>query len=219
MKKLTILLAISFCYCYTSAQTNYAGTYGYQLANESHPKDKNAIPGGTLVLVKMEDNKYRFWLDVLNGAPGWNRGETDGTITFTGDSALFDNTFEDATNPCILKFKMGKNTININSQSTSFNCGFGNGVHADGDYPKLKVQPVTDNKWLNDQYHESPVVTITSKKALLYHDENCRMEKEGSFVKGISLLNIQETENTFYTEYINPQGKFMYGWVKKINIK
>lgn len=219
MKKIFFLFVIAFSFCYASAQTNYAGTYAYTAANPDYPKDKNAIPGGTLVLVKMEGNKYRFWLDVLNGPPGWNRGETDGTISFAGDSASFDNTYEDATHPCILKFKMVKNTINVNSQSTSFNCGFGNGVTADGDYPKLKVQPVIDNKWLNDQYHESPVVTISSKKALLYHDENCRMQKEGSIAKGISLLNISETENTFYTEYINPQGKFIYGWIKKTDIK
>lgn len=219
MKKIFFLFAMAFCFCNTDAQTNYAGVYGYTTENSNLPKDKSAIPGGTLVLVKMEGNKYRFWLDVLNGPPGWNRGETDGTISFVNDTASFDNSYEDAAQPCILKFKMTNNTININSQSTSFNCGFGNGVHADGDYPKLKVQPVIDNKWLNDQYHESPVMTITSKKALLYHDENCRMQKDGSFVKGISLLNVSETENTFYTEYINPQGKFMYGWIKKSDAK
>lgn len=198
-----------------AGQTNFAGSYGYSLPNESYPKDQSAVPGGNLVLVKMEGNKYRFWLDVLNGPPGWNRGETDGTITFVNDTASFDNTFEDASHPCILKFSIKKNVISINSQSTSFNCGFGNGVNADGDYTRLKVQPVIDNKWLNDQYRESPVITITAKKARLYHDENCRMEKEGVFVKGNSLLNVAETASTFYTEYITPQGKFMYGWIKK----
>jgi len=219
MKKLSLFLILAISYYCASAQTNYAGTYGYTTSTTAHPKDKTAIPGGTLVLVKMDGNKYRFWLDVLNGPPGWNRGETDGTISFVNDTASFDNTFEDATHPCILKFKISGSTININSQSTSFNCGFGNGVHADADYPKLKAQPVIDNKWLNDQYHESPILAISSKKALLYHDENCRMQKEGSFAKGISLLNISETENTFYTEYISPQGKFMYGWIKKADTK
>ncbi len=219
MKQIFFFLATVFCYYSLAAQTNYNGTYGYTTSTISHPKDKNAIPGGRLVLVKMESNKYRFWLDVLNGAPGWNRGETDGTIVFVNDTASFDNTYEDATHPCILKFKKTGNTISINSQSTSFNCGFGNGVNADGEFTKLNTQPVIDNKWLNDQYHESPVLTISSKKAQLYHDENCRMEKGESFAKGTSLLNISETENTFYTEYINPQGKFMYGWIKKLDIK
>ncbi len=217
MKKIILLLALAFCYGHSFAQANYSGSYGYTLPNNDLPKNNTITPGGNLVLVKMEGNKYRFWLDVVIGPPGYNRGETDGTITFVNDTASFDNTFEDATHPCILKFKITKNVITINSESTSFNCGFGNGVNADGNYTRLKVQPVIDNKWLNDQYPESPILTITAKKALLYHDENCRMEKEGSFVKGKSLLNVAETTSTFYTEYITPQGKFMYGWIKKID--
>lgn len=219
MKKIVLLLAVTFCYCHVTAQVDVSGSYGYKLPGESHPKDKTAIPGGTLVLVKMEGNKYRFWLDVLNGPPGWNRGETDGTIILVNDTASFDNTFEDATNPCILKFKITNNVIIINSQSTSFNCGFGNGVNADGEYTRLKTQPVIDNKWLAQQYHESPAATVISKKALLYHDENCRMEKTEFLTKGVSLLNISETEHTFYTEYFNPQGKFIYGWLKKSAVK
>lgn len=215
MKKIIVVLALAFCHSHSFAQTNLSGSYGYTLPNNDLPKNKTITPGGNLVLVKMDGNKYRFWLDVVTGPPGYNRGETDGTITLVNDTASFDNTFEDATHPCILKFRITKNVITINSESTSFNCGFGNGVNADGDYTRLKLQPVIDNKWLNDQYPESPILTITAKKALLYHDENCRMEKEGSFVKGKSLLNVAETTSTFYTEYITPQGKFMYGWIKK----
>jgi len=215
MKKFGFLFPLLFLAIAVTAQVNYSGSYGYTLPNNDLPKNKSIIPGGNLVLLKMEGNKYRFWLNVVIGPPGYNRGETDGTITFVNDTASFDNTYEDATHPCILKFKITKNTIAINSESTSFNCGFGNGVNADGNYTRLKVQPVIDNKWLNDQYPESPIVTITSKKALLYHDENCRMEKTGYFIKGNSLLNVAETVSTFYTEYITPQRKFMYGWIKK----
>lgn len=219
MKKYFTAAAILFVCLSTFAQQNYSGSYGYRLPGENHPKDNSAIPGGNLVLVKMEESKYRFWLDVLNGPPGWNRGETDGTIIFINDSASFDFTFVDAMNPCILKFKISKNIITINSQSTSFNCGFGNGVNADGEYTRLKEQPVFNNNWLARQYHESPVATVISKKAQLYQDENCRMEKKDFFTKGISLLNISETEHTFYTEFINPQGKFIYGWLKKTAVK
>ena len=218
MKKLFGLIVLAISFQVVSAQNDYSGTYGFT-SGSPHPKDKSAIPGGSLVLVKMEGSKYRFWLDVLNGPPGWNRGETDGTISFTNDTASFDNSYEDATHPCILKFRHENGTIHINSESTSFNCGFGNGVNADGDYPKLKVQPVISNKWLNDQYHESPVLTVKSKKAALYHDENCKIGKNEFFPENTSLLNISETEHTFYTEYINPQGKFMWGWIKKTDVK
>lgn len=221
MKKNILLLAMVFCYGYVPAQVNYSGTYGYKLPGDSHPKDNTAIPGGTLVLIKMDGSKYRFWLDVLNGPPGWNRGETDGTITFTNDTASFDNTFEDATNPCILKFKIAKNTININSESTSFNCGFGNGVNADGDYPRLEVQPPLNNEWLKKEYHGLPTAVITAGKAEIFQDENCMISfpKKQYFIKGDSLVSVTENKNTFYTEFISPAGKFIYGWVKKSAVK
>jgi hypothetical protein len=218
MKKLIGVIIIVTSFHSAFAQKNYSGSYGYTNGSP-HPKDKMAIPGGSLVLVKMDANKYRFWLDVLNGAPGWNRGETDGTIRFVNDTASFDNSYEDASKPCILKFKYENGSIKINSGSTSANCGFGDGVSADGDYPKLQIQPVITNKWLNDQYHESPVLTVTSKKATLYQDENCRLTKNEFFPENTSLLNISETEHTFYTEYINAQGKFMWGWIKKTDTK
>ena len=81
-------------------------------AAEKPPKgEENSGPSGSLVLVRMDGNKYRFWLDVIIGRPDYNRGETDGTITFVNDTASFDNTYEDAEHPCILKFKLAGNTI------------------------------------------------------------------------------------------------------------
>lgn len=220
MKKLFFVSVLSLAALFASSQNNLSGAYGYSLSNEAHPKDKMAVPGGTLVLLKMEDNKYRFWLDVLNGPPGWNRGETDGTITFSNDTASFDNTFEDAEHPCILKFKVSGNTININSQSTSFNCGFGNGVNADGDYAKLKTQPVFDNGWLKKEYHESPAFIVKANKAEVFQDENGLrpFDKKQYFVKGDKLLSIAETGKTIYTEFITPSGKFIYGWIKKVDL-
>ena len=109
--------------------------------------------------------------------------ETDGTITFLSDTASFDNTFEDAEKPCILKFKLTGTTININSQSTSFNCGFGNGVNADGDYAGLKTQPVLDNKWLHKEYPSTPYASISSNKAELFQDENCMVPYAQTFLQ------------------------------------
>jgi hypothetical protein len=203
------------------AQVNLSGSYGYTLPNEDFPKDNSNIPGGNLVLIRMEGNKYRFWLDVLIGPPGYNRGETDGAIIFKNDTASFDNTFEDATNPCILKFKISGNTININSLSTSFNCGFGNGVNADGDYARLAAQPPLNNEWLKKEYYGSPMAVVTAAKAEVFQDENCMnsFTKIQYFVKGDSLISVTENKNTLYTEYITPAGKFIYGWLKKSDLK
>ncbi len=222
-KRVLIALAIILSSFFAGAQANLSGAYGYSMKIEGNPgNDKDATgPKGTLVLLRMEDNKYRFWLDVTIGWPNYNVGETDGTITFVNDTASFDNTFEDATTPCILKFKLNGTTININSLSTSFNCGFGNGVNADGDYARLKTQPVLNNDWLKKEYHQSPTITITSNKAELFQDENGLrpFTKKQYFVKGDKLLSIAETEKTVYTEFISASGKFIYGWIKKTDVK
>lgn len=205
------------------AQTNYTGAYGYSFKPKGNPPKEalSAGPSGTVVLQKIEDNKYRFWLDVTIGWPSYNLGETDGIISFANDTASFDNTFEGATNSCILKFRISNNVVSINSPSSSFDCGFGNGVHADGDYTRLKKQPLINNQWLKQQYHESPTVMITANKAELFRDEACLHPfiPQQYVFKGNKLLSVAETEKTFYTEFINPEGKFIYGWLKKSGVK
>jgi hypothetical protein len=199
------------------------GSYAYSFKSQGNPpKEEKAVgPQGTLTLLKMDDKKYRFWLDVNKGWPSYNQGVTDGTLVFVNDTASFDNTYEDADHPCILKFKVKGTTISINSMSSSFNCGFGNGVVADGDYVRLKKQPVMNNSWLKEQYDQSPAMVITAKKAVLYQDENATrpFAKTQYFVKGDKLINIDEREKTVYTEFISPTGKFVYGWLKKTDVK
>ena len=223
MRKLLLLSTFLGMTIIVAAQSNLSGSYGYSFKPQGNTgNDKDATgPNGNLVLIKMDGPKYRFWLDVSLGWPNYHVGETDGTITFVNDTASFDNTFEDAETPCILKFKIAGNSININSQSTSFNCGFGNGVNADGDYTKLKTQPILNNAWLKKEYHQSPSILIISPKAEIFLDENClySFPKKQYFVKGDELLSIAETEKTVYTELINPTGKFIYGWIKKTNVK
>lgn len=222
MKRLFLFSLLFSCSLFAYSQKDLTGAYGYSLPAQKAqpPKDKTAIPGGQLVLIKMEDSKYRFWLDVLTGPPGYNRGETDGTITFINDTASFDNSYEDAEHPCILKFKLSGSTISINSQSTSFNCGFGNGVNADGDYPRAKTQPVFDNKWLRKEYPSTPMATVTDNKAEVFQDENCLVpfSPRKFFAKGDSFLSIAETTKSIYTEHFPSSGKFIWGWIKKSDV-
>lgn len=223
MKKLFLLSTLLIATFVVTAQPNMSGAYGYSFKPQGTPPkgEENKGPAGNLVLLKMNDNKYRFWLDVTMGWPDYHVGETDGTVTFVNDTASFDNTFENATTPCIFKFRVSGTSININSMSTSFNCGFGNGVNADGDYIKLKTQPVLNNAWLKKEYHQSPTVTITSTKAEVFEDEHALypFTKKQYFAKGDKLLSIAETEKTVYTEFITDAGKFIYGWIKKTDLK
>jgi len=223
MKKNLIAALLSLWIVAGHAQTTLSGTYGYSFKPEGNPPKEavNSGPSGKLVLLKMDGNKYRFWLDVTVGWPTYNVGETDGTVIFVNDTASFDNTFEGATGPCILKFKISNNNININSLSSSFNCGFGNAVNADGDYTRLKSQPQLNNQWLRKEYPEAPTVTITTDKAELFQDESLlyTFTQRQFFVKGESTLGIVQTEKAVYTEYITPSGKLMYGWLKKSSVK
>ena len=105
--------------------------------------------------------------------------------------------------------------------SSSFNCGFGNGVNADGDYTRLATQPLLNNDCLKKEYIQSLKFIITDNKAELFQDENClrSFTQKQYFVKGDELLSITETEKTIYTEYISTTGKFVYGWIKKSSVK
>ncbi len=222
MKKYFCLAIFNLYICLAYGQVNYSGTYGYNISMDAAqiPKEITSVPGGVLVLLKMEDNQYRFWLDVLNGPPGFNRGETDGTITFKNDTASFDNTFEDAENPCILKFKKTGKIITINSGSTSFNCGFGNGVNADGEYIWKKKQEPLDNNWLKKQYPQAPTI-ILRQQVELFKDENATQpfSPKKYLAKGTTILNIAETDVATYTELIAADGSFKYGWIKKTGVK
>ena len=221
MKRFSLLtlLVLSTILCFS--QTDHSGLYSYtnKIKVKAPASEKARGPNGQLVLLKMEGNLYRFWLDVTTGWPNYNVGETDGTITLVNDTASFDNTFEDAERPCILKFQLSNNVITINSQSTSFNCGFGNGVHADGEYTFDKVQPKLDNIWLQKEYYSSPTIEVIKNKAQLYSDENCLYAKTQFFVKGNKLLSIAENQTSIYTEFITPDGKFMWGWLNKKDVK
>ena len=223
MKYIQAILLFSVISFSLAAQKEYTGTYGYsQKPVGNTGNDKQATgPEGKLVLLKMEGNKYRFWLDVTIGWPSYNRGETDGTIHIVNDTASFDNTFEDAENPCILRFRISGNTVQIKSGSSSFNCGFGNQVHADGEYPKWKVQPKLDNAWLRTEYPEAPQFTVNAGSAELFQDENCMVpfSPKKHLSKSERYLNIAETQKSVYTENISPNGVFTWGWLRKSEVK
>lgn len=222
MKKILIPFVFLLLAFTSFAQTDLSGAYGYSLKPEGNPPEteKNRGPEGKLVLVKMDGNQYRFWLDVTTGWPNYHVGETDGTITFVNDTASFDNTHEDEQHPCILKFKITGKTIAISSPNSS-HCEFGAGVNADGNYTWLAAQPLLNNEWLQKEYGQSAIVTIRTGKAEVFRDENCKVSfsPKRYFNKGEKFPAIARTANSIYTEHITASGQLLYGWITVSSIE
>jgi hypothetical protein len=223
MKKAALPLIAFLFSSAVIAQTDYSGSYGYSMKPAGSPPKTEADrgPAGTLVLVKMEGNKYRFWLDVTLGWPTYHVGETDGTIYMVNDTASYDNTYENASTPCIIKFRYTDHAIHISNVSASYNCGFGNGVKAEGDYAFLKTQPDLNNAWLKKEYGQAPPAVIIADKAEIFQDGDCLhpFSPPKYFTKGDAILSIAESDKAIYTEYFLGPGKFVYGWIRKSNIK
>lgn len=215
----SLLLILVFFGLSASAQTDLSGAYGFTLESPASPKDNHAVPGGRLVLLKMESNLYRFWLDVLSKGPEFDRMETDATLLFVNDTASFDNTFEDAVSECYLKFRRSGNTIVIKSEGGPAACG--DGLQPDGVYTKLDKQPKLDNAWLKAQYPHAGTMKIASPGAEMYRDEDGYQSFSPRRVlsKGDEFLAIAETEKTIYTEMVQADGTLKYGWIRKSDIK
>lgn len=219
MKSLFLSIAL-LCSFTLFSQTNLAGSYGYTLESPvGVTKDERAIPGGRLVLVKMEGNLYRFWLDVLSKGPDFNRVETDATISFINDTASFDNTFEDAAGTCLLKFKVNGKTISVKSHGGVAACG--SGLLADGEYTWLAKQPKIDNAWLRTQYPHAPTMKVEIELAQMYADQDGLQSftPKRMMMKGDTFLAIAETDVAVYTEIIRPDGTLSHGWLRKKDIK
>ena len=219
MRKLLLAAALSISF-FVHGQADLSGSYGYLLEQpDNATKDEHAVPGGRLVLIKMENNLYRFWLDVMTKGPDFNRMETDGTLQFVNDTASFDNTFEDAAQSCILKFRKSGNTIVITTHGGALGCG--SGLQANGAFTRFENQQKLDNNWLREQYPHAPLYKVTAAAAEFYQDQDGfrSFTPKRSFNKGETFLAIAETDKTVYTEMVMPDGTLRYGWLRKTDIK
>ena len=69
MKKICCVTVCFLIMLSVAGQANYSGAYGYFFPpiGDAPANEKGA--SGMLVLLKMEGNKYRFWLDITIGWP------------------------------------------------------------------------------------------------------------------------------------------------------
>lgn len=112
---------------YTQKTKQYAGTYSY-----GHSVKRNF---GTVLIYPETDNTILFFINVNRGAPSYHYGNLYGRLQIKDSKGVFyTNTFSE--NGCKLNFRFVKNNLVIETVDTQMDCGFGNGVYADGAFVK-----------------------------------------------------------------------------------
>lgn len=112
---------------------NITGTYTFG--------DQEGAEGGAYLAIKeQEDDSLKFELDINVGAPNYNSGTATGVMKLENNVAIFKTTEYSEEEPCSITFTFNSdNSILIEQDAgSSFSCGFGNNVFADGLYTKQK---------------------------------------------------------------------------------
>lgn len=201
------------------AQKNLTGKYGYQ---ESYKSLKERIPNAgkdesgysqKLFLIRLHANQYRFWLYVIKGYPSYNSGEISGDITVQNNKALFSYTDSVVIGiSCRLDFQFQEKRVVIKQGEE--NCGFGHGVSAAGEYPKISSS-LTTQDLIGFGQQTRAKFSVTTVKAYLYSDEAGSKRKEQYFLRGDAVYAFDETKDMIFIEHITQTGKYVEGWLHR----
>lgn len=210
----------------TEAQADYTGNYHFQ-SKVYYDKDSEIKPGkdeldlgrmGDLTLLKIDSFNYKFWLSANRGWPSYNQGNLDGIISVKDGKAIFSVLQEYSDSACKINFRFYNNYVKVDQLSTDNDCGFGMNVYADGRYPKKNANRLK-NKDLENMYIDYTKYKVQSDKTYLYEDGAGSTVKKQYFIKSDTVLAFSETPLYIYTEFISTSGKFIYGWLKKSELK
>jgi len=116
---------------------NLTGTYTFG-------DKEGAKGGGYLVIERQEDDSLKFELDINIGAPNYNSGSLTGMLKLEGNTAVFNTSEYSKEEPCAITFTFNSdNSIQLKQdEGSSFSCGFGNRVFANGVYAKQKDEAI-----------------------------------------------------------------------------
>jgi hypothetical protein len=221
------LFLIFFLFCFSAAvnaQVDYSGKYGFQ--NEIFfDKDSPMKPGkndqgrmGELTLLKLDSARYKFWLFTSRGWPSYNMGNIVGVISIVNGKAVYREKQDYSDSSCVILFSLHPGGVEIEQKSTDFECGFGHSVYADGEYAKKKGAKLNNND-LEKLYEDFTRYQVVANRAIIFEDESGRKNKTQYFIKNDKVIAVSENDGFVYVEYIAASGKFIYGWIKKSDLK
>jgi hypothetical protein len=100
--------------------------------------------GGYLIIEEQEDHSLKFELNLNIGAPNYNSGTATGMLKLEENVAVFSTSEYSEEEPCAITFTFNSdNSILIKQgEGSSFSCGFGNRVFANGLFIKQKDEAI-----------------------------------------------------------------------------
>jgi hypothetical protein len=211
-------------YMNSHAQISYTGHYGY---HESRKDLLSRFPGtmigkdesgfqDDLVIVKLDGNRYKFWLYIVKGYPGYNSGHTEGIILIVKDTAVFIEPDTILSTTCKLIFRFSKNNVEV-IQGFS-NCGFGANVYAEGDYPRKSLK-ATITDIMNTYQYDISTSTVITAKSFIYDEASAIKVSKKYFIKGDKVYASEEEGDFMFARFMSKTGKYTEGWIKKSTIR
>ena len=113
------ILFLSSSFQSSSIELNPTGTYEYDHGNKGD---------GTIKVQRVSTSKIKVSLFVMGGPPSHNMGEFMDELTFSNGVAKY------TSDDCSIKFEF--NTQGVKVTQSGVDCGFGNGITANGYYVK-----------------------------------------------------------------------------------
>ncbi|MBA4198308.1 MAG: hypothetical protein C0459_12220 [Chitinophaga sp.] len=205
MKNSSILYLLLLITISSFAQKDYSGVYG------STSKEKSKY----LTVMKIDSTHYKFWA-IASGKNYANN--LDGIIELKADSIQYDYT--ESSKVCPIHFKFSPTYAVVYPEANAA-CSFGFGRNIFATYLFIKKQKIKSTAF-TDEYVDFKTYRVTAKKLNIYADIAANNIKSSYFMKGIKLISPttnQSTQDMVYIEFLAYTGDFIYGWVKKSDVK
>lgn len=136
MKKVTTILIILLSFHFANGQERtlktekYAGTY---VIGDVHSKEG----GSRLEVYPESDSTVLMYLYIQNSAPSYNFGRLYGRAKIFNGKGNFRTKMDYPDNACHWLIVINKDDLVVSTIDRQYDCGFGNGVFADGKYKKV----------------------------------------------------------------------------------
>ncbi|HEX8396884.1 MAG TPA: hypothetical protein VF644_05630 [Pyrinomonadaceae bacterium] len=125
-----------------ATQTNLTGTYRYKSGRNNNAIGVEELGGNRLEISIVANYEYK------DSSGEWmaNTGTAGGTVTKTGDTAVF---VPEGYPDCEITLKFSGNKIFVKHEGAGGNCGFGGNVTASGTYTKTSNE-LNQNEMIDD---------------------------------------------------------------------